>query len=224
MIYTIRWCRWLIGPLLTCAVVLGIAVPGCQYWAGPLPLGVDNDVRATSSLAPSLASSRWAQPMELPGLPNLHKVSDSMYRGAAPTAEGIRQLKKLGIKTVVDLRDSGSPDDLRGTGMTYVRIPTTAWQPDEKAVVRFLQTVTDTSRLPVFVHCQRGADRTGMMCAIYRVAMQGWSKDQAIEEMTHGGFGFYSGWQNLVRYVRDLDIERIKQSAVTTAPRVSVAD
>jgi len=220
MTYIRRSYRWLIWPLLTCAVILGIEVPGCKYWAGPLPLGMDNDVRATSNVA----SSRWAQPMELPGLPNLHKVSDNIYRGAAPTAEGIHQLKKLGVRTVIDLRDSGSPDDVRGTGITYVRIPATAWQPDEKAVVQFLQTVTDADRLPVFVHCQRGADRTGMMSAIYRVAVQGWSKDQAIDEMTHGGFGFYSGWQNIVRYVRDLDIERIKQLAVTAPMRTAAID
>ena len=147
-----------------------------------------------------------------------------MYRGAAPTAEGIQQLKKLGVRTIVDLRDSGVPDEVQGTGMTYVRIPATAWQPEEEDVVQFLQTITDAGRLPVFVHCQRGADRTGMMCAVYRVAIQGWSKDEAIDEMTHGGFGFYSGWRNLIQYIRDLDIQRVKQSAVTTVPRASATD
>lgn len=220
MIYTGRLHRWLISSLLACASLLGIEVPGCRYWAGPLPLGVDNDVRATGNAA----SSGWAEPLELPGLPNLYKVSDSVYRGAEPTADGIQQLEKLGIRTVIDLRSSGSPDDLRGTSMSYVRIPATAWQPHDKAVVQFLQVATDAGRAPVFVHCQRGADRTGMMCAIYRVAVQGWSKEQAIEEMTRGGFGFYSGWQNLVRYVRDLDTERIKQSAVPIPAHTSATD
>ena len=212
MTYTRRSYRELLWPLLACAVVLGIEVPGCKYWAGPLPLGVDNEVRATNSPA----SSGWAQPMELPGLSNLHKVSSNIYRGAAPTAEGIQQLKKLGIETIVDLRDVGSPDDLRGTGMTYVRIPATAWQPEEKDVVQFLQTVTDAGRLPVFVHCQRGADRTGMMCAIYRVAVQGWSKDEAIEEMTKGGFGHHAIWKNLAQFIRDLDIDQVKHAAGLT--------
>lgn len=157
--------------------------------------------------------------MELPGLPNLHKVSDELYRGAAPTAEGIQQLKKLGVKTVIDLRSSGAADDLRGTDMTYVQIRATAWQPDDEDVVQFLQTVMDRNHAPAFVHCQRGADRTGMMTAVYRVAVQGWTKDQAIAEMTRGGFGFYSGWQNLVRYIHDLDIEQLKQSAVTASAR-----
>ena len=89
----------------------------------------------------------------------------------------------------------------------------TAWRPQDDDVVRFLQIVTDESRLPAFVHCRRGADRTGMMVAIYRIAVQGWDKEQAIAEMTQGGFRFNSGWQNLVQYVRDLDIDAIRQRA-----------
>jgi protein-tyrosine phosphatase len=89
----------------------------------------------------------------------------------------------------------------------------TTWDPETKDVVRFLKIVTDSNRKPVFVHCQRGADRTGMMCAIYRIAVQGWSKAEAAEEMTKGGFGFYSGWQDLIDYVLKLDPDEIKRSA-----------
>jgi uncharacterized protein (TIGR01244 family) len=152
--------------------------------------------------------------MEVPGLPNLHKVSDDLYRGAQPTAEGIEQLKKLGVKTVVNLRSSESDRKMLGdAGLAYEPIPMTAWHPNDREVVRFLQIVGDERNLPVFLHCRRGADRTGMMVAIYRVAVQGWSKDEAIAEMTQGGFAFNSGWQNLVRYIRDLDVEDIKRQA-----------
>jgi protein tyrosine/serine phosphatase len=87
------------------------------------------------------------------------------------------------------------------------------WHPEDKEVVRFLKIVSDPNRTPVFVHCQRGADRTGTMCAIYRIAVQGWSKAEAIEEMTKGGFGFFNGWENIVNYVLKLDIEQIKREA-----------
>ena len=71
--------------------------------------------------------------------------------------------------------------------------------------------MTETNRAPVFVHCQHGSARTGTMCAIYRVAVGGWTKEEAIWEMTEGGFGFHPEWKNLVRYVRHLDIERIRK-------------
>lgn len=38
---------------------------------------------------------------------------------------------------------------------------------------------------------RHGSDRTGTMCALYRIAVQGWSKEDAIREMTAGGFGFH---------------------------------
>ncbi len=158
---------------------------------------------------------KWAERIELPGLPNLHKVSDDLYRGAQPSAEGMRQLEKIGIKTVVNLRSSHSDrDELQGTGLAYEHIEMTAWgKPENEDVLRFLQIVSDSNSLPVFVHCQHGADRTGTVCAVYRIAVQGWNKDEAIEEMTKGGFGFHSIWQNLPDYVRNLNVQNIKQEA-----------
>jgi protein tyrosine phosphatase (PTP) superfamily phosphohydrolase (DUF442 family) len=161
------------------------------------------------------ASGRiWAQPLKLPGVPNLYKVSDELYRGAQPNAEGMKQLEKLGVKTVLNLRlivsDRGK---LKGTGLSYEHINMTAFHPETEQVVRFLRIVTDPKRTPLFVHCREGADRTGMMCAVYRIAVQGWSKDQAIEEMTKGGFSFHSTWNNLAAFIRKLDIDKIKRAA-----------
>jgi len=158
--------------------------------------------------------NKWAERIELPGLPNLHKVSKELYRGAQPTAEGMKQLEKLGIKTVINLRSLHSDrDEMKGTALSYEHISMTTWNVEDKDVIRFLQIVTDSSRTPVFVHCQHGADRTGTMCAIYRIAVQDWSKDEAVEEMTKGGFGFHSIWQNLPNYIRNLDVQKVKHKA-----------
>ena len=89
----------------------------------------------------------------------------------------------------------------------------TAFRVKDDDVVRFLQIVGNPGHAPIFVHCQRGADRTGLMCAIYRIAVQGWTKDEAIAEMTQGGFRFNHGYQNVVNYIRDVDIDQIKQRA-----------
>jgi len=160
------------------------------------------------------AQKKWAERIELPGLPNFHKVSDDLYRGSQPTAEGMKQLEKLGVKTVINLRSMHSDRDVtKDTALAYEHINMTTLSVEDDDVVRFLRIVTDGSRTPVFVHCQHGADRTGTLCAIYRIAVQGWSKDDAVEEMTKGGFGFHSIWQNLPNYVRNLDVEEIMQSS-----------
>jgi protein tyrosine/serine phosphatase len=164
----------------------------------------------------------WAVRIEKPGLPNFHQVTPALYRGAQPTEEGIGELKKLGVRTIVNLRAFHSDHDRVGnTGLAYEHIDFKTWHAEEEDVVRFLKIVTNTNRTPVFVHCEHGADRTGMMCAIYRVAVCGWTKDQAIQEMTQGDFGFHKTWQNLIRFIRDLDIEKLnRQVGIATANQV----
>ena len=65
----------------------------------------------------------------------------------------------------------------------------------------------------MFVHCQHGADRTGTATAVYRIVVEGWTKDEAIREMTQGGYGFHPLWANLIRYVRELDVDRLRREA-----------
>jgi protein tyrosine phosphatase (PTP) superfamily phosphohydrolase (DUF442 family) len=156
----------------------------------------------------------WAQPIRMKGVPNLHKVSDSLYRSAQPSAEGMKNLKAIGVETIVNLRSFHSDrDEIGETGLAYEHIYMKAWHPEETDAVRFLQIVTNPKRVPVLVHCQHGADRTGTMCALYRVAVQGWSKEGALEEMTGGGFGFHGIWDNLTQWINALDIEGIKKRA-----------
>jgi protein tyrosine/serine phosphatase len=177
----------------------------------------------TSRTTDNPASGRWAEQMQVQGLPNLYRVSADLYRGAQPKAEGLKELKKLGIRTVVDLRESsGNQARLAELGLVYKRIPMTAFFVKDDDVVRFLQIVGNPGHTPIFVHCQRGADRTGLMCAVYRIAIQGWTKDEAIAEMTQGGFRFNHGYQNVVNYLQDLDAGQIKRRA-GLAPELSTS-
>jgi len=161
--------------------------------------------------------ARWAQPREVEGVPNLHKVSDHLYRSAQPTAEGMKRLEAMGIKTVVTLRSFHSDRKLlRGARLGYEHIYMKAYHPEEKEVVRFLRIVTNPKRTPVLVHCQHGADRTGTMCAFYRIVVQGWSKEDAIAEMTDGGYGFHSVFSNLPSWIRNCDVESLRRKAGLT--------
>lgn len=191
-----------------------IALAGI-YLVGEYGLPFGSHFRNYQRQAATIAEqNKWAERIELPGVPNFYKVSDDLYRGAQPTAEGMKRLEKLGIKTVVNLRSLHSDrSGLKGAALSYEHIGMTTWNLEDKDVIRFLKIVTDPNRTPVFVHCQHGADRTGTMCAIYRIAVQGWSKDAAIEEMTKGGFGYHSVWQNLPNYIRNLNVQKIRQRA-----------
>jgi protein tyrosine/serine phosphatase len=157
---------------------------------------------------------KWAQPLQKPGLSNFYKVSDALYRSAQPTAEGMKSLKEMGIRTVVNLRSFHSDrDEIGETGLAYEHIYVKAWHAEDKEVVRFLQIVSDPNRQPLLVHCLHGSDRTGTMCAFYRIAIQGWSKEDAVKEMVNGGYGFHGMWQNLLEYIEKADIDDLKKRA-----------
>ena len=129
------------------------------------------------------------------------------------------QLKQLGIQTIVNLRSFHSDRDAIGqTGLAYDHIYMKAWHPEEEDVIRFLQIVTNPKRTPVLVHCQHGADRTGSMVALYRIAVQGWTKEAAIREMTQGGFGYHEIWINLPPWIRDMDITALRRKAGIPMP------
>ena len=197
------------------AIVLAVFCPPVLAQTPPIPTPTTHC--ETSTLIPRPA--HWAQPLERKELPNFFKVTDDLYRGGQPTAEGMRELKKMGIKTVINLRSYHSDRDKIGeTGLAYEHIYMKTWHPEDEEVVRFLQIVTDSDRRPAFVHCQHGADRTGTMCAIYRVVIEGWSKAEAIREMVEGDFGFHKIWQNLLKFIRKLDIEDIKKRAGLAKP------
>ena len=178
-----------------------------------------------ASLFGLLAFSAAAQPtppdtasaatvIELEGVPNLHKVSDQLYRSAQPSAVGMRNLSKLGIKTVINLRSFHSDRELlEGSGLDYEHIYMKTWHPEREDVVKFLRIMADPKRTPVLLHCQHGADRTGAMSAIYRIVVQGWSKEKALREMTEGDFGFHEIWSNLLAWINQLDLDSIKQEA-----------
>jgi protein tyrosine phosphatase (PTP) superfamily phosphohydrolase (DUF442 family) len=170
--------------------------------------------RTSAALPGELRPPHWGTPLELAGVPNFYKISDELYRGEQPTAEGFKNLHALGICTIVNLRSFNS--DRPGIGSTplgYEHITMKAWHPEDKEIVRFLQIVSDPQKTPVFVHCQHGSDRTGTMCAVYRMAIQGWSKEEAIAELTQGGYGFHETWSNLLRYLEEMDLPQLCATA-----------
>ena len=158
--------------------------------------------------------TNWAVRLQRPGLANFYRVTTNLYRGAQPTTRGMAELKAMGIKTVINLRNLHSDDDeLLGTGLKQGRLHMKPWHAEDEDVVYFLKWVANTNNLPVFVHCQRGADRTGMICAMYRIVICGWTKPEAIREMKEGGFGFNPVWKNLEAYIERVDIAKLRQRA-----------
>jgi protein tyrosine/serine phosphatase len=196
---------------------LRVRAPFLGLWAASMLLG---GCAAGPETAAEPRPSHWATPVTASGPANLYRVNASLYRSAQPTEEDLREIGEhtplvsgdAPIATVVSLRTFRSDASLAAGAPTLrlERIPAQSWHPEHEDVVRFLRIATDPASQPVLVHCRRGADRTGTMVAVYRVVVEGWTKAAAIEEMTRGGYGFHPIWQNLVRYIEDLDVDAIR--------------
>ena len=118
---------------------------------------------------------------------NFGKVNDNYYRGSQPSAEQFEDLKRLGVKTIIDLRKDRveqASDWAQAAGLQYINIPlTTKKAATEDQTREFLKLVNDPANQPVYVHCKGGRHRTGQMTAILRITNEGWTSDQAYKEM-----------------------------------------
>lgn len=148
-----------------------------------------------------------AASLPLAGVPNFYKVDTQVYRGAQPTVEGFVNLAKLGVKTVIDLRELGEHSQageeaiVRAQGMQYISIPLRKMgTPSAETMLRILGLLNDSSSRPVFVHCKRGADRTGAVIACYRISHDSWSNAQALSEARDNGMSTFQ--RALKHYVK----------------------
>jgi protein tyrosine/serine phosphatase len=196
------------GIGLLCVVFLCV-LGGCA--TQPAPVGIARP-------------AAWAKPIpDVPGLPNLYQVTPMLYRSAQPSKEGLGFLGEQQplvsggrpVKTILSLRAFHDDENIApaSSSVRYEQIRFKTWHPEEEDTVKFLRIVTTPALQPVLVHCEHGSDRTGTMVAVYRIAIQGWSKEAAILEMTQGGYGFHPLWQNLTDYVMQLDVDAIKAAA-----------
>src|SRR5262249_24291654 len=126
-------------------------------------------------------------------LPNFHQVYENLYRGAQPQHGGVKKLSELGIKTVINLR--GASEEARNeqnqaeaSGLRYFNNPVSRpGRPTEEPVAPALAIIDAKENWPVFVHCQRGSDRTGVIIAVYRILRDQWTEEQAIAEAKRFG-------------------------------------
>lgn len=151
------------------------------------------------------------------GVPNFGEVTPTLYRGGLLKPAGLKALKKLGIEVVVDTHanDTSEEKEVQDLGMKYVAIPWHCPWPHDEVFAKFLKVVHKNKGKKIFVHCRLGDDRTGMMVAAYRMAEQGWTADEAMNEMR--SFGFTASHHlicpSLARYERSFP-ERLKDDPV----------
>ena len=143
-------------------------------------------------------------------LTNLYKVTDSIYRSEQPDKKAFRELSLLGIKSVLNLRNShADPKNLQGTAMQFFSVSMQAKHCTDTAIITALKILINAPK-PILVHCRYGADRTGLVIAMYRIIIENWSKEQALDELQNGGFHFHKSYKNIPEFINTASLENIR--------------
>jgi protein tyrosine/serine phosphatase len=183
------------GPLprVLAALALAAALAGC----GGAPRALLHGSSGRAFAAPEA---------DVPGIDNFAWLSSDVARGAQPDEEGFRWLRARGFRTVITLRQGHDEEaTTHAAGLGLVEIPVQAGlfgssAPTPAQLATFFATVRDSARRPVFFHCARGRDRTGTFAALYRIEIEGWTNEEAIEEMQ--AFGYNDFYDDLIGAVR----------------------
>ena len=153
--------------------------------------------QVTPLFAAFLVFVPWLAAQQPPsGVGNFHQVNDAVYRGAQPSPQGIQSLAALGVKTIIDLRggegrSATEKKQVEAAGMKYINIPLDGHSaPTVEQVSRVLALLNDQGSGPVFIHCRRGADRTGTILACYRISHDHWDNQKALSEAKANGMSW----------------------------------
>lgn len=156
-----------------------------------------------------IRSPEWAQPVG--NQYNLHQMTPTLYRSALPDSSAVPVLEQLKIATVINFLPESDASWLKNPGIKQVQLTYRTNHVDDADVLAALRAIQQAqANGPVLMHCKHGSDRTGLMAAMYRVVVQGWSKEEALNEMTLGGFGSSSGFKDGVRYMMKADIDKLR--------------
>ncbi|HYX42988.1 MAG TPA: hypothetical protein VE821_14880 [Pyrinomonadaceae bacterium] len=138
---------------------------------------------------------------------NFGQMDARFYRGAQPKEEDYKDLKALGVKTVIDLREdpvSYEKRDVEALGMRYVNIPMSdSKYPKDEQIATFLKLIKDPTTGTFYAHCAGGRHRTGVIGAVYRYNVNHWNYDQVYAEMKQYDFYTRFGHGDLKKYVED---------------------
>ena len=162
--------------------------------------------------APHVRPAAWAAPVSNTSLANAYRVSDELFRSAQPAARDLGDLQALGIHSVLDLRahHTDAPAFAQN-GLTLLAEPMSAGEVTVAQLAAALRKFRAAPK-PVLVHCWRGSDRAGVFVAAYRLVFQGWTREAALDEFRHGGFGFSEMWYpNLVQLLETLDVADLRR-------------
>ena len=157
----------------------------------------------------SQRNPKWATPVTTNFVQNLYQVDSGIYRCAQPNRQAFSELSKMGVSTIINLRYFETDKrKAKNTDLQLIHIKMRASKCNDDEVIAALRLIKNKQGA-VVIHCKHGADRTGLLIAMYRILFQGWDKESAIEELIHGEYNFHAIFSNIPQYINDVDVEKM---------------
>lgn len=165
--------------------------------------------------------AQWAQLLDRHY--NLYQITPTLYRSRQPDAAAQPLLQQLGVHTVINFIKQSDSTWLSDAAVAQVQIPLQVVHIDDADVIQSLRAIqTAQQNGPVLIHCKHGLDRTGLVAAMYRIVAQGWSKQAALDEMEHGGYGDEDSLKRGIEYIDKVDVAALKAALDNGACSTSV--
>jgi tyrosine-protein phosphatase SIW14 len=195
--------------LISCAILICITI--ILLLSRDVPSAIA-EVNNSASLPPKVLLPENAKRSELiiglPGISNVGRIAPGILRGNQPKPEGYETLRKMGIRTIINFRtlhDEKAKVEI--AGMSYVEYPISMLEkPKQSDIRKIVGMMADPANQPLYIHCALGQDRTGIIVAAYRMDIDGWSLQDAIDEMH--AFGFHEQWVHLKKFIIDYGKKR----------------
>ncbi len=168
---------------------------------------------STCYAEPRIRPETWGKPIIGINLQNIYLVDKGIYRSEQPKRRDMNNLKLLGITEVLNLREFHSDkDDITDTNIVLHRVKMHTGNITEDQIIKSLDIINN-KKGSILIHCWHGSDRTGVTIAAYRIIFNNWTKSQALDEMTNGGYGYHAKfYPELVTLVESLDVNKIKNA------------
>ena len=153
----------------------------------------------------------WGKKVIGSELENLYKIDSNLYRSEQPDEDNFANLHYYGIKSVLNLRNFHSDnDETEDIEINLYHLQTNADELTKEQLINALKIINEAPK-PILVHCWHGSDRTGAICAAYRIVFQNWQVDSALDEMLNGGYGFHSIYKNIIELLNEIDWNTVKK-------------
>jgi len=139
---------------------------------------------------------------------NFQTVEPDLYRGGRLTAANIRFLSQVHhVKTIISFETYWNAPEVKQIeietakelGINLIHVP---MNPVGDINADFVWKAVDLvakEQRPLYFHCYRGSERTGLVAAGYRMKYENWTYKQATDEMDKYGFSpHYKEWKNIL--------------------------